>query len=225
MPNFSQLNLFLEKYFDGQVSPAQNEQFRLAFEAYLEWNEKINVISRKDIENLTERHFLHSLAIAKRVSFTPGTRLLDVGTGGGFPGIPLAIMFPEVSFHLVDSVNKKIKVVSEIVQVAGLKNVEYSVQRVEEMKDQYDFVLSRAVSSMNKFIPWVRKRIHCGNRNKVKNGILYLRGGDVKAEMAKIRGLKGKWKTTPLKDYFEEEFFESKFLLEIKVCSDKARRK
>jgi 16S rRNA (guanine527-N7)-methyltransferase len=207
------------------VSETQHSQFALAFDACVEWNEKVNVISRKDIENLAERHFLHSLAIAKHIRFVPGTRLLDAGTGGGFPGIPLAIMFPEASFHLVDSVNKKIKVVSEIVQAAGLSNVEYSVQRVEEMKDQYDFVLSRAVSSMDKFIPWVRKRIHCRNRHKIKNGILYLRGGDVKAEMAMIRGLKGKWKTTPLKEYFEEEFFESKFLLEISLCTDKARRK
>jgi 16S rRNA (guanine527-N7)-methyltransferase len=225
MPNYSQLEFFLEKYFEGRVTALQKEQFRLAFEAYVEWNEKVNVISRKDIENLAERHFLHSLAIAKHISFVPETRVLDVGTGGGFPGIPLAIMFPEVSFHLVDSVNKKIKVVAEIVQAAGLANVEYSVQRAEEMKDQYDFVLSRAVSSMDKFIPWVRKRIHCRNRHKIKNGILYLRGGDVKAEMAMIRGMKGKWKAIPLKDYFEGEFFESKFLLDISLCTDKARRK
>lgn len=225
MPNFSQLELFLEKYFEGRVSPAQNEQLNLAFDAYLEWNEKVNLISRKDIENLAERHFLHSLAIAKHISFVPGTHVLDVGTGGGFPGIPLAILYPQASFHLVDSVTKKIKVVSEIVQVARLENVQYSVQRVEEMEEQFDFVVSRAVASMDKFIPWVRKRIHCKNRNRIKNGILYLRGGDVKAEMAHIRSVKGKWKLHPLQNYFEEEFFESKYLVEVALCTDKARRK
>jgi 16S rRNA (guanine527-N7)-methyltransferase len=185
----------------------------------------VNLISRKDIENLAERHFLHSLAIAKHVDFAPGTTVLDVGTGGGFPGIPLAILFPKVSFHLVDSVSKKIKVVAEIVQVTGLSNVQFTVQRVEEMQGQYDFVVSRAVTSMDKFIPWVRKRIHCRKQNKIKNGILYLRGGDVKAEMAHIRAVKGKWKAIPLQNYFEGEFFESKYLLEVALCTDKARRK
>lgn len=225
MPNFSQLKTFLEKYFDGRVSPTQYEQLELAFQAYIEWNEKVNLISRKDIENLAERHFLHSLAIAKRIEFVPGTHVLDVGTGGGFPGIPLAIMYPEASFHLVDSVSKKIKVVSEIVQSVRLENVQYSVQRVEDMEEQFDFVVSRAVASMDKFIPWVKKRIHCKKRNKIKNGILYLRGGDVKAEMSKIRSVKGKWKLNSLQDYFEEEFFESKYLVEIAICKDKARRK
>jgi 16S rRNA (guanine527-N7)-methyltransferase len=218
MPNFSQLEIFLKKYFPDQITDDQMEQFRLAFDAYLEWNDKINVVSRKDIENLAERHFLHSLAIARRIQFKSGTRVLDAGTGGGFPGIPLAIMFPKVHFHLVDSRNKKVQVVEKVVQAAGLENVEYSVQRVEQLPGQYDFVVSRAVASMEKFIPWVKKRIHCRSRHGVKNGILYLRGGEAEAEMKALGRKAGKWNVTPLYAWFEEEFFASKYLLELSFC-------
>ena len=218
MPNFSTLTFFLEKYFPGELSPAQEKQFELAFAGFLEWNEMINVISRKDMENLAERHFLHSLAIAKRISFQPGTRVLDAGTGGGFPGIPLAILFPETQFHLVDSRGKKIKVVAEIVQATGLQNVQYTVQRVEQLTDQYDFVVSRAVAAMEKFIPWVRKSIHCTSKNDLANGILYLRGGDIETEMKALPENKGKWELTSLADYFEEEFFATKNLLHLSWC-------
>ncbi|MEM0999980.1 MAG: 16S rRNA (guanine(527)-N(7))-methyltransferase RsmG [Bacteroidota bacterium] len=218
MPNFSQFEIFLKKYFSEAISPSQLEQFRLAYGAYLEWNEKINVISRKDIENLAERHFLHSLAIAKRLRFLPGTRILDAGTGGGFPGIPLAILFPEAKFHLVDSRQKKITVVRNIVQAARLDNVQYSVQRIEQLTEQYDFVVSRAVAAMEKFLPWVKKRIHCRSRHPVRNGILYLRGGEIEAEMNALGKQAGQWSLTPLYAWFDEEFFDSKYLLEVSFC-------
>ncbi len=217
MPNFSKLEKFLEKYFPGEVSAHQMEQFRLAFEGYIEWNSKINVISRKDFENLAERHFLYSLAIAKSIKFKPRTTVLDVGTGGGFPGIPLAIFFPETQFHLVDSRKKKMIVVQEIIKATGLMNVQQSVQRAEEMDEQYDFVVSRAVASMDKFLPWVRKRMHCRSRNTLKNGILYLRGAGIDAELHAINQ-KRKYTSMPVSDWFEEEFFETKFLIHLSLC-------
>lgn len=218
MPNFSELTFFFEKYFPGRIGDVQIDQFRRAFEAYVEWNEKINVISRKDMQNLAERHFLHSLAIAKHIEFKAGTQFLDAGTGGGFPGIPLAIFFPECEFRLVDSRNKKIKVVEEIVQAAALSNVQFSVQRVEDVEEQFDFVLSRAVASMDKFIPWVHKRIHCRSQHKLRNGILYLRGGNPKEEMQALKSIRGDWKAWSLGKYFDEEFFDTKYLLHWSDC-------
>ena len=219
MPNFSELEIVLQKYFPDQLSGTQIALFQKAFEGYIEWNEKINVISRKDMENLAVRHFLYSLAIAKRIRLAPGTQVMDAGTGGGFPGIPLAIFFPECQFHLVDSRSKKITVVQEIVQLCGSDNVQISVQRVEDLNTQYDFVVSRAVAAMDKFIPWVRDSIHCENKNELNNGILYLRGGGVEEEMRKVKGQKGKWEMTAVTDYFDEPFFETKHLLYVDFCS------
>jgi len=218
MPEFRSLQVLLEKHFPESLDPETVERFRLAFEAYLVWNAQINVISRKDIDNLAERHFLHSLAIAKSIRFLPGTKVLDAGTGGGFPGIPLAILHPETAFMLVDSREKKIKVVQEVAKAAGLKNVQSTVQRVEQLGGQYDFVLSRAVAPLSEFIPWVRKRIHCRSRHALENGILYLRGGDFAEE------LKGMGKEAPrhtafaIGDMFEGEFFASKYLVHLTFC-------
>lgn len=215
MPNSDRLTFFLEKYFSGELDEGQKNRFRMAYEAYLDWNKKINVISRKDIENLAERHFLHSLAIAKVISFTPGTRILDAGTGGGFPGVPLAICFPEAKFHLVDSRGKKITVVQEVVQAVGLHNVQSSVQRVEQLDGQYDFVVSRAVASLEKFVPWVAHQISASQHNSLPNGILYLRGGDIEAEIRAFRKKGLQWKIYPLSDFWEEEFFAEKSLVHI----------
>ncbi|MCL4109471.1 UNVERIFIED_CONTAM: hypothetical protein GTU68_037736 [Idotea baltica] len=188
-----------------------------AFQGYLNWNEKINVISRKDIENLATRHFLHSLAIAKVIDFLPKAHILDAGTGGGFPGIPLAILYPETQFHLVDSRQKKITVVQEIGQECGLTNVQSTAQRVEQLGGQYDFVVSRAVTSMDKFIPWVLKQIKPQSLHPLKNGIIYLRGGDIEKEMKAFpkRRLNLKWKVYPIRDFFEEEFFAEKSVLHV----------
>lgn len=218
MPDFSSLQTLLEKYFPNELNPQQIQQFELAFNAYLEWNAMINVISRKDIDNLAERHFLHSLAIAKSIRFRPGTQVLDAGTGGGFPGIPLAIFFPETQFMLADSREKKIKVVQEVAQAAGLKNVQWGVHRVEQLKTQYDFVVSRAVASMEEFVPWVRHLIHCKSQNTLANGILYLRGGDIKQEMAAFKRFQHHWQATDLATLFDEEFFASKSLLHLSFC-------
>ena len=217
VPKFEGLLHLLGKYFPNALSDVQIEQFRLAFEGYVEWNARINVISRKDMENLAERHFLHSLAIAKSIQFKSGTKVLDVGTGGGFPGIPLAIFFPECHFHLVDSRQNKIQVVEAIVQAVDLKNVHHTVQRAEEMTTQYDFVVSRAVASLDQFVPWVRRRIHCRQQNDLANGILYLRGDGVAEE---LRGMKLSQAPTltPLKTWFDEEFFETKLLLHLSMC-------
>lgn len=217
MPNFASLQALLEKHFPDRFSADQLEQFRMAFEGYVEWNAKINVISRKDMENLAERHFLHSLAIAKSIHFKSGTKVLDVGTGGGFPGIPLAIFFPECHFHLVDSRQKKIQVVEAIVRVTDLKNVQYSVQRVEEMTTQFDFVISRAVASLDQFLPWVRRRIHCRNQNDLPNGILYLKGESVEEELKHVQ-LPYPTQLTPLSKWFDEPFFETKLLLYQRMC-------
>lgn len=213
MPEFSELQKLLEKYFPDRLQSKQIETLEKAFHGYLEWNEKINVISRKDIENLAVRHFLHSFAIAKVIDFLPGTKVLDAGTGGGFPGIPLAILFPETHFHLVDSRSKKITVVQEIIQHCSLNNVQSTVQRVEQLGGQYDFVVSRAVAAMDKFIPWVRKQINPRSQHPLKNGIIYLRGGDVDAEMKALKIVRLKWKTYPITDFFEEDFFEGKYVL------------
>jgi 16S rRNA (guanine527-N7)-methyltransferase len=202
----------LIKYFP-EITPQQQAQFARLQELYTLWNSQINVISRKDIDLLYERHVLHSLGIAKVMTFLPGENVLDVGTGGGFPGIPLAILFPETRFHLVDSIGKKIKVVNEVAAALGLKNVKATHARAEEIKEQFDFVVSRAVTQLKDFYPWVKGKFSKQSNNKLPNGILYLKGGDLTQEIADA-GLAVQ--QYHLKDYFEEEFFETKQVIYVK---------
>ena len=195
----------ITKYFPD-LTPQQIEQFEQLQSLYQEWNEKINVISRKDIDELYERHVLHSLAIAKVVQFQPNTSVLDVGTGGGFPGIPLAILFPETQFYLIDAIGKKIKVVQEIALALGLKNVRAEQIRAEKVKEEFDFVVSRAVTQMSQFVPWVRKKIKKESIHTFKNGIFYLKGGDLSEELAPFASVQ----QFNIADFFEEDFFETK---------------
>lgn len=198
------------KYF-SQLSEEQTKQFELLGDLYEDWNIKINVVSRKDIEELYLRHVLHSLGIAKIQNFLPGAKILDVGTGGGFPGIPLAILFPDVQFHLVDSIGKKIKVVDEVVKGIELENVQTFNERVENISGHYDFIISRAVAQMETFVHWVQGKIAKQNNHELKNGILYLKGGDLSEELKIYRNAK----IYPLSDYFEEEFFETKSVVHL----------
>ncbi len=201
------------KYFPN-LTPRQKEQFAQLGPLYREWNDKINVISRKDIDALYEKHILHSLGIAKVLDFKPGTDILDVGTGGGFPGIPLAILFPECRFHLVDSIGKKIKVVQEVAQGVGLTNVVAQQARAEQLPDTYDFVVSRAVTQMKEFYGWVKTKINRHYQHDLRNGILYLKGGDLNEELNEARVT---YELFPLSAYFEEEFFETKYVVYIPV--------
>ena len=175
----------IKKYFPN-LTEKQYMQYAQLHDLYNTWNEKINVISRKDMEHLYERHIIHSLAIAKVIRFTPGTSILDVGTGGGFPGIPLAIMFPECNFHLVDSIGKKIKVVQGVSSELNLTNVKAEQIRAEKIKTSYDFVVSRAVTAFPAFYNWVRDKVNTDSKNELKNGILYLKGGDLSEELKKF---------------------------------------
>lgn len=202
----------LVKYFPS-INAQQLQQFNRLPELYNFWNNQINVISRKDIELLYERHVLHSLGIAKVISFLPGEKILDVGTGGGFPGIPLAILFPETKFHLVDSIGKKIKVVQEVAKALGLKNVIATHQRAEQVNEKFDFVVSRAVTQLKDFYPWVKDKFNKPSKNKLPNGILYLKGGDLIQEIAESGLTVQQYQ---LKDYFDEEFFETKQVVYIK---------
>lgn len=195
----------IHKYFKN-LSEKQIDQFSKLQDLYEDWNLKINVVSRKDIDELYLRHVLHSLGIAKVMPFKPGAKVLDVGTGGGFPGIPLAILFPETQFHLVDSIGKKIKVVDEVVAGLGLENVKTTNGRVEEVKDTYDFIVSRAVAQMETFVGWTKGRIAKKQNHDLKNGILYLKGGDLSKELKLYTSAT----IYDLPDYFEEEFFETK---------------
>ncbi|KQC01891.1 16S rRNA (guanine(527)-N(7))-methyltransferase RsmG [Pedobacter sp. Hv1] len=199
------------KYFKD-LTEEQIAQFSQLYELYSFWNAQINVISRKDIDELYERHILHSLGIAKFCSFKAGESVLDVGTGGGFPGIPLAILFPETQFHLVDSIGKKIKVVSEVAAALGLKNVKASHLRAEQVTDKYNFVVSRAVTRLIDFYPWIRGKFAKENKNAIQNGILYLKGGDLTEE---IKESKLKAELYPLSSYFDESFFETKYVVYI----------
>ncbi len=203
----------ISKYF-----PKSDEKQLSLFERlqplYAEWNAQINVISRKDFHEFYEHHVLHSLSIAKLITFTPGTKILDVGTGGGFPGIPLAIYFPKTEFHLVDSIGKKIKVVNEVIQSLGLQNVNAQQIRAEELKGEYDFVVSRAVTSLPEFVPWVRKNIAKKQRNAMPNGIIYLKGGDLTEELKPFRN---RVFVKNLSDWFEEEYFETKKVVHLAV--------
>lgn len=199
----------ITKYFPD-LSQQQYEQFRDMAHLYALWNSQINVISRKDMQHFYERHVLHSLAIAKYCSFAPGARVLDIGTGGGFPALPLAVLFPEVQFYAVDSIAKKIKVLEAVQEALGLSNIFPQVARAEKLAGQYDFIISRAVTRMPKFLGWTRGKLRAGNSAGSRaNGILYLKGGDLQAEMASLMN----WQEQPLSDYFEESFFESKKLI------------
>ncbi|MBQ4822307.1 16S rRNA (guanine(527)-N(7))-methyltransferase RsmG [Aquimarina sp. MMG016] len=195
----------LLKYFPD-LTEEQQLQFSKLGDLYAEWNAKINVISRKDIESLYERHVLHSLGIGKVMSFKPGSQVLDVGTGGGFPGIPLAILFPETQFYLVDVIAKKIRVVNEVAKALGLQNLKAEQRRAGTFDDRFDFVVSRAVTNMPDFVKWVRKNITKKSVHDLQNGILYLKGGDLTDELA----LFPKAVQYDLINYFEEEFFETK---------------
>lgn len=201
------------RYFPD-LTERQREQYTQLYPLYTDWNSKINVISRKDIENLYEHHVLHSLGIAKVIRFRPGTRVMDLGTGGGFPGIPLAIMFPETEFHLVDSIGKKVRVAQEVAQSIGLENVRFSHARGEDIKDKYDFVVTRAVMSLVDLMRVVRKNIHQEMHNSMPNGILALKGGELDREMASMRKICLTW---DLKDYFSEEYFITKKLVHVTV--------
>jgi 16S rRNA (guanine527-N7)-methyltransferase len=194
------------KYFPD-LSPEQKDKFSNLKPIYEEWNEKINVISRKDMDYFYEKHVLHSLGIAKVMEFKPGTKVLDIGTGGGFPGIPLAILFPETHFHLVDSIGKKITVVKDVARQLKLSNVEAQQTRAEDLVRRYDFIISRAVTKFANFIPWVKGKFKREDFNEFQNGIFLLKGGDVDAEMEE-RDLS--YVSYHLDDYFKEEFFETK---------------
>lgn len=200
------------KYFPG-LTELQQQQYQQLPPLYNYWNEQINVISRKDIDSLMERHVLHSLGIAKIITFLPGERILDVGTGGGFPGLPLAIMFPDTQFFLVDSIGKKIKVVNEVAKAIGLKNLGAEHIRAEQVPGKFDFVVSRAVTQLKDFYPWVRGKFNSDSKNTLPNGILYLKGGDLKQEIAES-GLSVQ--QFQLKNYFEEEFFDTKQVIYVK---------
>lgn len=193
------------KYFPD-ITDVQKEQFSKLYDLYADWNSKINVVSRKDIDELYLRHVLHSLGIAKVLQFKDGTTIMDVGTGGGFPGIPLAILYPECKFHLVDSINKKLKVVDAVAEDLGLTNLKTSHKRAEDINETFDFIVSRAVTAMPSFVGWVKNKVSKKSKNDIKNGILYLKGGDLTEE------LKNYPKATlyNLTDYFEEDFFDTK---------------
>lgn len=202
----------IREYFP-EISEQQHKQFQQLEALYSDWNSKINVISRKDIDELYLRHVLHSLGIAKVVSFKPKSKILDVGTGGGFPGIPLAILFPESKFHLVDSIGKKLKVVDVVVEELGLKNVKTTHGRAEAIEGEFDFIVSRAVTTMPEFVSWVRNKIAKKQQHELKNGILYLKGGDLSEELQVFRTTK----IYNLSDYFKDDFFETKKVVHLPI--------
>ena len=200
------------KYFPN-LSDVQQQQFANLYDLYYEWNAKINVVSRKDIDELYLRHVLHSLGIAKVLKFNNNTKILDVGTGGGFPGIPLAILYPNCSFHLVDSINKKITVVNAISEAIGLQNIKATHSRVEAVNDTFDFIVSRAVTSMPSFVSWIKGKVNKKSFHELKNGILYLKGGDLTEELETFQ----KAAIFNLSDYFEEEFFDTKKVVHLPI--------
>ncbi|CAI8367292.1 16S rRNA (guanine(527)-N(7))-methyltransferase RsmG [Flavobacteriaceae bacterium] len=193
------------KYFP-EISDVQKQQFEALQGLYEDWNSKINVISRKDIQSLYLKHVLHSLSIAKVIEFLPNAKILDVGTGGGFPGIPLAILFPKTKFHLVDSIQKKIKVVAAVAHALKLENITSEHLRAEAVQGQFDFVVSRAVTTMPSFVKWVNKKVRKEQLHELSNGILYLKGGDLTEELSSFK----KTSIYDLNDFFEEDFFETK---------------
>ena len=201
------------KYFPN-LSEVQQQQFAALYDLYIDWNSKINVISRKDITNLYEHHVLHSLGIAKVMQFRPETTVMDLGTGGGFPGIPLAILFPETHFHLVDSIGKKVKVATEIANAIGLKNVTTRHCRAEEEKQLFDFVVSSAVMPLTDLLKIIRKNIKKEQHNALPNGLICLKGGELEREVMPV---KHQTLMYDLKDYFEEEFFETKKVVYVTI--------
>jgi len=203
---------FLLSYFP-HLSDVQIKQFQDLQNLYEDWNSKINVISRKDIDELYTRHVLHSLGIVKVLEFKPGSRIMDVGTGGGFPGIPLAIMHPEVDFYLIDVIAKKIKVVNEVALALGLKNVKAEQKRAELVKENFDFIVSRAVTNMPDFVNWVSDKVKKESKHELKNGILYLKGGDLTEELASFSNAT----QYDLSDFFKEEFFETKKVVHLSL--------
>lgn len=202
----------IKNYFPA-LTNKQIEQFELLEPLYKDWNSKINVISRKDIDELYVRHVLHSLGIAKVQEFKAGSSIMDVGTGGGFPGIPLAILYPDTEFYLIDAIAKKIKVVQEVVDALELKNVKSAQQRAEKVKGEFDFIVSRAVTNMPDFVKWVRNKVKKQSQHQLKNGILYLKGGDLTEELALYQTAT----TYDLSDYFKEDFFETKKVVHLPI--------
>lgn len=203
----------LLKYFP-QLTERQQQQYAALGDLYTDWNSKINVISRKDIDNLYEHHVLHSLGIAEVIHFKPGSRIMDIGTGGGFPGIPLAILFPEVHFHLVDSIGKKIKVAREVATAIGLENVTFCHERAEEEKGLFDFVVNRAVMPLADLLKIVRKNISSIQQNPLPNGLICLKGGELSDEIKPMHHLTTIW---DLSDYFQEPYFETKKVVHVTV--------
>lgn len=203
----------INHYFPG-LTATQQTQFSKLYDLYKDWNEKINVISRKDIDNLYINHVLHSLGIARVMMFKPGAQVLDVGTGGGFPGIPLAILFPDTQFHLVDSIGKKITVVKEVSAGAGIKNVKAEQIRAEQLRGEYDFIVSRAVTRLKEFYGWINKRVKKKSLHDLQNGILYLKGGDLEEELNEIQH---PYTVYDLSSYFTEEFFLTKKVVHVPI--------
>ena len=201
------------KYFPN-LSEDQKDKFDRLYTIYKEWNDQINVVSRKDFDQFYERHVLHSLGIARVINFQPGTDILDLGTGGGFPGIPLAILFPEANFFLVDSIGKKIKVVNSVIEALGLDNVFAGQKRAEELDQKFDFVISRAVTQMPKFISWVKDKFKKNGINGYPNGIFYLKGGDLDKE---LKGINRYTEVMDLSDFFSEAFFETKKVVYVRM--------
>lgn len=205
---------YILKYFNN-LTDKQKEQFAALYDLYLDWNSKINVISRKDIENLYLHHVLHSLSIAKFINFKDGSQIMDVGTGGGFPGVPLAIMFPNVHFHLVDSIGKKIKVASEVSQAIGLENISLKHARAQEEKALFDFVVSRAVMPLEDLVKIVRKNIKKEQINALPNGLICLKGGELQHEILPFKNMA---ETASLTEFYEEPFFETKKIVYVPLC-------
>jgi 16S rRNA (guanine527-N7)-methyltransferase len=201
------------RYFPD-LSPEQKERLLKLQELYTYWNERINVISRKDIDNLYIHHVLHSLSLAKVMPLKDGASILDVGTGGGFPGIPLAIFFPDASFHLVDSIGKKIKVVEAVTSSLGLTNVTFEQIRAEQLKNKYDFIVSRAVTALPEFVGWVSSKVSKHQKHKVKNGVFYLKGGDITEEIIPFKNIATVFE---ISDFFKEEFFETKKIIYLPI--------
>ncbi|MCQ2268093.1 MAG: 16S rRNA (guanine(527)-N(7))-methyltransferase RsmG [Bacteroidaceae bacterium] len=203
----------IQKYFPN-ITEEQRNQFAALYDLYTDWNSKINVISRKDIQNLYEHHVLHSLGITEVLNFKPGTTIMDLGTGGGFPGIPLAILFPDCKFHLVDSIGKKVRVANEIANAIGLKNVTFRHCRAEEEKQKFDFVVSRAVMPLADLLKICRKNISKEQKNALPNGLICLKGGELEREMNEVKGIV---EVTSLNDYFTEEYFETKKVVYVPI--------